>query len=474
MTEEAKESIEMDQHEEEAKDAVEEETQPIDNSDSNEVPEPEELPPLTYVDFTPKCLGSTIVGKEPDFAEFGTVIEEANEWLEAHPQFTVYKCETLASRLGADFNIDGDVSLVHVSSNGRNVFLRSLRVWLIPTADPTAPVQKIGYITALPDHSSGDLQAFLNSLTNSATSRQIGDITFPSFDTLTQTVEKLNRHLQSKPIPGRILCMETLTFKCMEANTSDKLATEASTWSEGGSNAKVFLHGFRVFYILGKPCFESVGYYDEVPDIFQSKDGLALKLKFATFDQTLSKAASWLKKQSGFRIVNIQSVTVKLERKYGQGPWILDPTIPGYTDNPGLTESRFTKIIRIAYVKEQKLNNPLPYAQVTLTSRLFIPCRVDGRLFETMSKTIMRVMKWLSKTRLPVFACETVRYHLTNDSEGQGFNNDRLDSLINSYQGQHYLTCIRLYFPCTFEEPQPDPADPEDLGWGWGWACVVS
>ena len=33
--------------------------------------EPATLPPLTYIDFIPQCLGSAIEGKEPDFAEFG-------------------------------------------------------------------------------------------------------------------------------------------------------------------------------------------------------------------------------------------------------------------------------------------------------------------------------------------------------------------------------------------------------------------
>ncbi|XP_055897863.1 uncharacterized protein LOC106065516 [Biomphalaria glabrata] len=443
------------------------------NDKDNVSEEKEEIPPLTYIDFTPQCLGSTFDGKEPDFADFGSVIEGANQWLLQNPQFSVFKCETVSTKLNPDFSLDNDSTLSHMASNGKNVFVRVLRLWLIPNVDPSGPSQQIGYITVLPDHSSGDLKTFLNSLVGIATSRQIGDITFPSFDNLSQTVEKLNRHLQTKPIPGHILSMETLTFKCMEANSSDKLLPESGSWTEGGGNAKVFLHAFRIYYIVGKPCFEQVGFYDEAPEIMQSKEGLDLRIKFATFEKTLSKASNWLKKQSGCRISNIQSVYVKLERKYGSGPWILDSHAPGYAENPGLNESRYTKVIRFTYIKDQKLNQANPYSQVTLTSRLFIPCRIEGRLFEPLSKTVMRVVKWLSKTKLPVFACETVKYHLTSDSEGQGFNNERLDALINSFQGQHYITCIRLYFPCTYEEPKPDPSDPEDLGW-WGWACVVS
>ncbi|KAH9502785.1 hypothetical protein Btru_069781 [Bulinus truncatus] len=441
--------------------------------ESSTAAENTEVPPLTYVDFTPQSLGSTFEGTEPAFADFGSVIEEANQWLQKNPQFSVYKCETIFTKLGQDFTIDNDMSLSHVAFNGKNVFVRVLRLWLIPNVGPSSSSQQIGYITVLPDHSSGDLKTFLNSMVGIATSRQIGDITFPSFDNLSQTMEKLNRHLQSKPIPGHILCMETLTFKCMEANTADKLLPEAASWVEGGGNAKVFLNAFRLYYIIGKPCFEQVGFYDEAPEILQLKEGLDLRIKFATFDQTLKKASGWLKKQSGCRVLNIQSVYVKLDRKHGLGPWLLDSNAPGYCEMPGLTESRYSKVIRVCYIKDQKLNQSSPYSKITMTSRLFIPCRLEGRTFESFSKTIMRVIKWLSKTKLPIFACETVKYQLTNESEGQGFQPERLDSLINSFQGQLYITCIRLYFPCTYEEPQPDPSDPEDLGW-WGWACTVS
>ncbi|XP_059146497.1 uncharacterized protein LOC131934377 [Physella acuta] len=435
----------------------------------------EELPPLTYKDFVPECLGVTIEGKEPDYAEFSTVIEQANQWLQTVPQFTVFKCETISVKLGADFVVENDVTLSHQSSNGRNVYLRILRVWLIKKQDLESPVQQLGYITVLPEHSSGDLTTYLNSLATSAANKQLVDLMIPSFDNIKQTLEKINRHLLSKPIPGQILNMETLVLKCQEASTTDKLDTEKATYTEGGGNSKLFLYGFRIFYVVGKPSLETVGFYDEQPDIFQTKEDFGLKIKFATFNQTLAKAAKWLKKQKGIRVTNIQSVTVKLDRnKCGSGPWSLETTVPGYTENQSLVESRYTKIIRIYYVNDPKTKQTARYADVTMASRLFIPQRIEGRMFEGFSKTLTRTIKWLHKTGLPLFACETVKYHLTNDSEGQGFNDERLDYMVNTYHGQLYISCIRLYFPCTFEEPPPDKADGEDLGWGWGWACVVS
>lgn len=53
--------------------------------------------------------------------------------------------------------------------------------------------------------------------------------------------------------------METLVLKCQEASTTDKLNTEKATYTEGGGNSKLFLYGFRIFYVVGKPGLETVG-----------------------------------------------------------------------------------------------------------------------------------------------------------------------------------------------------------------------
>ncbi|GFN88347.1 hypothetical protein PoB_001485300 [Plakobranchus ocellatus] len=436
-----------------------------------ETEEPATLPPLTYIDFIPQCLGSTIEGKEPDFAEFSTVVEQANQWLASMPQFIAIRCETISTKLGKDYNLDNDATLTHCSSNGRNVYLRVLRLWVTPRAEnaPLASPQQISYITVLPDHPNGDLSTFLSSLAGGATNRTVGDLALPTFDNMQETVDKLNKHLQAKPLPGKILCIETLSFKCQESNTSDKLKTEASVWSEGGANARVFLQGLRVFYVVGQPAYETIGIHDEEPDMMQSVEGMGLRLKFATFDQTVTKAAAWLKKEKGIRVVSVQSVNVKLDRKFGTGPWILDSNAAAFTENQSLIEKRYAKVLRISYVREQKLEMA---SAVSLTSRLFIPHRIEGKTFESFSKTVLRVIKWLNATNAPVFACETVKYHVSADSTGQGFNDDRMDFQVNSNLGQYYITCIRLFFPCAYQEPPPEVPNEEDLGWGWG--CVVS
>ncbi|RUS72259.1 hypothetical protein EGW08_019982 [Elysia chlorotica] len=436
--------------------------------------EPVTLPPLTYIDFIPQCLGSSIEGKEPDFADFSTVVEQANQWLASMPQFIAIRCETISSKLGKDFGLDNDSTLEHFSSNGRNVYLRVLRLWVTPRPEnaPPASPQKISYISVLPDHPSGELSTFLSSLAGGATSRTVGDLATPNFDNMQQTVEKLNKHLQAKPLPGKILGVETLSFKCQEASTSDKLNTETSVWSECGNNARVFLQGLRIFYLVGQPAYETLGIHDEEPDMMQNKEGMGLRLKFATFDQTVSRAAVWLKKEQGIRVISIQSLNVKLDRKFGTGPWILDPNVSAYTETQSLQEKRYAKVLRMVYVREQRLESPSPYSSVTLTSRLFIPHRIEGKTFESFSKTVLRVIKWLNATNVPLFGCETVKYHVSAESAGPGFNDERMDYQVNTNLGQYYITCIRLYFPCVYQEPPPEVPNEEDLGWGWG--CVVS
>jgi hypothetical protein len=70
----------------------------------------------------------------------------------------------------------------------------------MPKADPKAPVQQLGYITVLPDHASG--ASFSLSGVTAALLRMHPEQLFPNFDSFSQMMEKLNHHLQQKPLPG--------------------------------------------------------------------------------------------------------------------------------------------------------------------------------------------------------------------------------------------------------------------------------
>ena len=77
----------------------------------------------------------------------------------------------------------------------------------MPKTDPSVPTQQLAYITVLPDHSSGNLMTFLPTV-QSAAIRMNPEQLLAEFDTMPVTVEKLNHHLQQKPLPGRsaVLC----------------------------------------------------------------------------------------------------------------------------------------------------------------------------------------------------------------------------------------------------------------------------
>ncbi|KAL8600840.1 hypothetical protein ACOMHN_056498 [Nucella lapillus] len=432
----------------------------------------EESPPLTYIDFLPQCLGSQLEGSDPTYAEFQSVVEQANQWLRSMPQFSAVKCETVDHKVNpTDFSLDPDLTLQHFSSHGKNVYLRGLRVWLMPKMDDTIPTQQLAYITVLPDHSSGSAVTVLSKVKVSSL-RINPEQLFNDFDETPVTFDKLNHHLQQKPLPGRILSVETVHMKAMETNRTDTLDTEATFWTENGKCGRLFLYAIRIFYVVGQPAFETIGYYDEVPNCIQNPEGLGLRVKFAPFTQTVAHATKWLSGQRNMRAVNFQSLTLKLERPGGSGIFRVNPSSAGFTETQVLQESRYVKILRIFYAKDQKSDSPALYSSFSLSTRIFVPSKGYGRSFETFSKTMQRVITWLNATGTPVLAMETVKYPVNPDSEN-GVNRERVDCVVNSQSGHHDLTCVRLFFPCEFKEPPPElvPGTEEDA---WGWGCVVS
>ena len=73
----------------------------------------------------------------------------------------------------------------------------------MPRIEPQSPVQQLAYVTVLPDHTSGSLASFLSSVAGQSMAGQSGGA---GFDTLSVTLEKLNKHLAVKPLPGESIC----------------------------------------------------------------------------------------------------------------------------------------------------------------------------------------------------------------------------------------------------------------------------
>ncbi|KAL8563002.1 hypothetical protein ACOMHN_004694 [Nucella lapillus] len=438
-----------------------------------EVEPEEESPPLTYIDFLPQCFGPRLAGCDPTYATFQSVVEQANQWLRTTLQFSVVKCETVNYKLNpSDFRLEPDFCMQHFSSHGKNNYVRGLRLWLMPRTDQSVPTQQLGYITVLPDHSSGNLVRALLDIQPAAMRGVAHEQLFKEFDSLTVTMEKLNHHLQQKPLPGGILTVETLCLKAAESDRTEKFNTENTFWTECGKSTRLFLFATRIFYVVGTPAFEKLCYNDEIPDVLQYPEDFGLRIKFAPFSQTVSRAATWLTGKKNMRVVNFHSMTLKMEKTGGGVTFRTNPESAGFTEFQGLQESRYMKILRVFYVQNHKVaDTPALHQSVRLTTRLFVPTKTaEG--FETFSKTMERIIIWLNATGAPVLGMETVRYPVNPESD-QGVSSERVDSVVSGYSGHYSLACVRLYFPCEFQEPPPEvvPATEEDQ---WGWACIIS
>ena len=71
----------------------------------------------------------------------------------------------------------------------------------MPRTDQSIPIQQLGYVTVLPDHTSGDLMTALSAI-KPAAMRSAPEQLFTEFDTMKVTMDKLNHRLQQKPLPG--------------------------------------------------------------------------------------------------------------------------------------------------------------------------------------------------------------------------------------------------------------------------------
>ncbi|KAL3870868.1 hypothetical protein ACJMK2_038900 [Sinanodonta woodiana] len=434
-------------------------------------------PPLTFVDFMPLCVEPAVSNEEaPKFAEFSTVMVQANQWLKDNPSFAAMKCETFTKKMENNNTVDIDRMTYLQSTYGCNKFVRGLRLWLMPKPDPRVHVQELAYITALPNSSdavansgASDLHAMFMPA-----KFQQNSASMPNFCGYSDTMAKLGKFLKKKPLPGSILNVENLKLKYDDTHPNVSLDSEAMSWVETGKSNRTFINAVRVYYVIGKPAFEDVGYYDELPISLNNFEMMS-RPRFCPFTTVVERARKWLRQKKGIRVVNIQSVDVPCEKSSLTGEIVVKSNNAGYIESPG-KDSHFARILRIFYINDLKSDVCL-YESVKLTTRLFIPLRYKdtGKTFETFSKTMQRIVKWLQYNNLPVLGVEIVRYPFTPSSYGNGVNYDRSDMFLHSDSGKYFVDTVRLYFPGDFKEPpvevEPDVSSAE--GWGW-WACVVS
>lgn len=429
------------------------------------------IPPVNFVDFFPMLLEPAASHNDaPTYAEFSTVLEQVNQWLKSNSRFQAMKFESFIKKLDKP-DLEPEQVIHHESSYGVNRYVRGLRLWLAPKLDTSAPVQEIGYLTTLPEPSDGSVntaEASLSVFRSGVFNISSG---VPEYCGMAEVMEKLNKFMKKKPIPGTVLSIETVKVK-YEDRAAKCLNSEKMSWVDCGRDDRVYLFAIRIYYIVGKPAFEVIGYHDEVPVCLNNWEPMTNKLRFCPFTTVVQRAKKWLGSQKAIRVVNMQTIDIYSDRG-NKGEAKVHADKAGYGEGAG-HDTQFARILRIFYIQEPK-TDICPYENLELTTRLFIPSRRGtwGKDCESFSKTMQRVICWLQLTKVPVFGIETVLYPFSPETYGTGIKDDQAGMSLIASQGKYYITTVRLYFPCTYEEPNPDllPKIEEEEGW---WACSLS
>ncbi|XP_064616703.1 uncharacterized protein LOC135480719 [Liolophura sinensis] len=301
---------------------------------------------VTYADFYPKCLQFSPNEGYTDFEPFSTVLDQANDWLAANPQFRLMKCESIRKRIMDGPKIEFDSVLQHESSNGKNYFLNGLRLWLRgrQASDPE-PAQQLGCRHSVPwlAVDSDDLQTHQGKL-------------YPSqFLSLQQKVECINASFKQRPLPGSILTVESVFLRSSDALELPGWSPERSCWLEDGRQKIHSVTIFRVFYVLGEPkdIVESIGVEDFLPKITKEAMSFASKPHFQSFSEVLKCAKAWLKGNKQVRVVNIQSSFTKVEQK-NTGKATSLRHLMTHTESEN-DISLYLKLLTIFYVKQLKV-----------------------------------------------------------------------------------------------------------------------
>lgn len=427
----------------------------------------EEIPPLTYIDFMPRLrLQSDLKDHAPEFTRFSSLVEQANQWLAGNTEYTAFKCETIMTKLEPTDKILVDSVLYQESAYGTNKFVFGLRLWLLPQSNISLPVVQIGYTTALP------IGIRQNDQVTEGT--EAGHVVRVSINcSMQETVNTINKQFVKRPIPGAILNVETVTFRrSHETNQKEAIDPDCTCWAENGSMARLYVNALRIYYILGNSEFEKIGFHDQIPEFTQNAVGSAVK--FCPYKEVVGRTSLWLQNEKGIRVVNMQSVNVKCDVDT-KGKVIINPDSSGHMEKP-YTDTKYAKVLRTFYVQSSKMSKEALYSSVNLTSRLFVPVRREGTTkgFESFSKTMQRIIKWMSHTKIPPLCVETIQYQVFLNGYGDVVNPDKVDTNLSRTSGRNLLSTVRLYFPSEFVEPPPEILPEVDTSGEYGWGCVVS
>ncbi|XP_074645623.1 uncharacterized protein LOC141901933 isoform X2 [Tubulanus polymorphus] len=412
---------------------------------------------LGYLDFWPVMLKKGGTFSFPEYEPFGPCIQRCNDYLMANPHLEVITVESVETKIRYGAGVNPEI-MAYMDYTNAMSFVRGLRLWIRPRQEP-GPPQQLAHINVMP----GLL-------------KKGGVFSEAVFENLSTVVDNVNKMFRDKPLPGRILTIETQDMKMNHGlfSSNHTINPDQSAWVECPGH--IFLFVLRIFYIVGPPAMEEIGFSDSLPTCL--KEGSWTKLPhFTPVHQTVLQAQDWIKKyQSSVRITNVQAIEHKVN--YGMNftaSTAFDPSKMSYW-NRQLTV--FVRGIRVAYVKAMEgYSIPPSVRPIVLTERVFYPVQLTNcktfqlPTFETLSQTMHRANEWLKHVDANVVGVETIAIRIMARAYGMGPEYIGADASFSVGEGgKKRGGCImqivlRIYLDNYYTEPPPHllPPVPEGI-----------
>lgn len=389
---------------------------------------------LTFVDFYPEYAKPSGAFTRPVYKDFKSVVDRANNWLRANPQWEVKTCETVVFKDNEKM-IESE-KMVYLESGGMPVLkTRALRLWISSKKDGDLKYQQIGYTNLVPQEI-----------------KKGGFFSSPIYEKLHDVINKFNTMNRYQTIPGRILSIVTDDLHINSDSNPDNV-----NWVESRSHSNRYLTILRVFYDISEPNPEEI----EIRDFYPSntaEGGIFTMPNYEMFCYLVNKVSHWCSQQTDIRICNLQSIDIKTI--IGQEN-LVDSQTMSFTQL-GDTTTYYVRIIRVAYVKSvvsSKLYPMLSSPLNVITCKSFLPVPISSGVFmptfESLQQTKVRVSAWIKATGAQVINAETSLVKVTLVGGGLEFSASTTFNSTDNKQNEHKLYVIRLYLNGLYQEPPP-------------------
>ncbi|GFT70311.1 uncharacterized protein NPIL_66861 [Nephila pilipes] len=392
---------------------------------------------FTFIDFLPECRDPGGIFSRPEFETFRTIIDRANAWLRANLKWEIVTCESVEFKArGESINSEKMVYLEHGEVS--TWYIRGLRLWISERETDQEKEQQIGYVNVIPQQDN-----------------EGGIFSTPVYERLDDVVSRFNRMIQTRPLPGRIITIESQEMKTSRSN---ELEPDRSSWVESGSRQKHFLFVLRIFFEISDGVPEEIGIMDFLPDAVTSGGVFSLP-QYEPFSHVIEKASIWCAKQNGIRVCNSQSLEIKIKTGREADTQKMD-----FTEHGGRA-TFYVRILRVAYVKTRDPSNknqmPMPLTQ--LTCRTFVPVQLTTGLFipdfENLQETKERVTAWVKATGVKVVSAETAALRVLTGGEAK--NGTEASFTFNrAERDEYWIFVIRLYINGPYHEPPTEMLPP--------------